>query len=281
MAAFSKLCTTLVAISLLGLARALESPSAAAPDAPDAQDTQAAQHTASEDAAEKPQRQYPPVSLDFPKPHPLVTPAVLSKLRMDGTCSINELVAMPPLPEAFHPWTHIPYCMAPVEKQQMTFCSATSADFHEGRGISIMAFGPYAKDIENTTNLGKKFSVRGGEKKYEIVKTDKKGNGLYVKKGKSIKAGEVIIVDYPTLTVSRDVNEFFAPDERQRIQWMGLLQLPDAGREATMSLERHGRYEDELDNLITKNAIGVTINSRKFMSVFPEVARVNHNCLPK
>jgi hypothetical protein len=278
MAVFSKLFTTLVAISLLGFATASEPPSA---DAPSAHDTQASQNAKTEEAPQEEQRQYSAVSLDFPKPHALVTPSVISNLRRDGTCPANELVIMPPLPEDFRPWTHIPYCMNPNEKKQMMFCAATSAGFHEGRGISIMAFAPYAKDMERTTALGKKFSVRGGEKKYEMIKTPKKGNGLFVKEGKSIKAGEVIIVDYPTLTVSRDINEYFAPDERQRIQWMGLLQLPEAGREATRSLESHGRYEDELDNLITKNAIGVTINNWKFVSVFPEVARVNHACIAK
>jgi tetratricopeptide (TPR) repeat protein len=280
MAAFSRLVTSILALSLIGLAAASEPPGADAPEAQGAQDgTDGTDGT--QQADEPPPKAYPEVSLDFARPHALVTPAVTTQLRMDGVCPKDEVVRMPALPEDFNPWTHIPYCMTPADRERMMFCAATSAHFHEGRGISLLGFGPYLKDLENVTNLGQKWSVRNAEKKYEMRRTATKGNGLFVKKGKPIKAGEVIMVDYPTLLESRDIQELFAPDERQRIQWMGLLQLPDAGREATLALDKIGRYADELDNLITKNAIGLTINHHwKFLAVFPEVARVNHNCLP-
>lgn len=142
----------------------------------------------------------------------------------------------------------------------------------------------------------------GTTKKYEERFVEGKGRALFLKDGESLKAGEVVLVDYPRLLVAKDAMEVLLPEERYRMNWLGVMQLPDEERAVVRGLTSRGRYADEVDNIVAMNALGVQYGGFQHMGVFPEAAvcfplllppfplpiitnttaqKINHDCRPK
>ena len=143
------------------------------------------------------------------------------------------------------------------------------------------------------------------EKKYEERFVEGKGRALFLKEGESLKAGEVVLVDYPSLLVAKDAMEVLLPEERYRMNWLGVMQLRDEERAVVRGLVSKGRYADEMDNIVAMNALGVQYGGFQHLGAFPEAAvriftlfplapfqpikpptntkrqKVNHDCTPK
>ncbi|PKS06702.1 hypothetical protein jhhlp_006776 [Lomentospora prolificans] len=217
------------------------------------------------------------------EPKQFTSPPAEHALRDDLTCALDDIAPRPTHPDAFRPWTHEPYCIHPADKPLLGFCTFTNADFMGGRGLSVVTLPELAAAITNRTKQAMSAAEAAAENpyvfdqlfprvKYEERMTEDRGRGLFATE--SLRVGETIFVDYPTMLIVRDSVEVFLPEERIRMNWMGLLQLSDVGRAETRDMASNGRYKDELDNLITMNSLGVQYGAFRHMGIFPEAA--NH-----
>lgn len=119
---------------------------------------------------------------------------------------------------------------------------------------------------------GEKYVTEEPKRKYEERFVEGKGRALFLKEGETLKAGEVVLVDYPSLLVAKDAMEVLLPEERYRMNWLGVMQLPDEGRGLVRGLTSKGRYADEVDNIVAMNALGVQYGGFQHMGIFPEAA---------
>lgn len=207
-------------------------------------------------------------------------------LRSDLTCNAEALAPLPSDPAFYRPWTHEPYCIHPAEKPLLAFCVFTNAEYHGGTSIVTlpelgmhmanrtgMAMGPGTVRVGGEDEQdGREGDVKEVEKKYEERLVEGKGRTLFLKEGESLKAGEVVLVDYPSLLVAKDGMEVFLPEERYRMNWLGVMQLPDEGRAVVRGLTSRGRYADQVDNIVAMNALAVQYGGFQHMGAFPEAA---------
>ena len=136
-----------------------------------------------------------------------------------------------------------------------------------------MAMGPRQATVHLGNEGENMMGYEGvGEKKYEERIVEGKGRGLFLKEGQSLEAGEVVLVDYPSLLIARDAMDVLLPEERYRMNWLGVMQLPDDERHAVRSLNSKGKYADEVDNIVAMNALGVQYGGFKHLGMFPEAA---------
>lgn len=210
-------------------------------------------------------------------------------LRSDLTCDAESLAPLPSDPAIYRPWTHEPYCIHPAEKPLLAFCVFTNAEYHGG--TSFVTLPELGMHMANRTGMamgpgqagavrvggedeqgGREGNVKEVEKKYEERVVEGKGRALFLKEGETLKAGEVVLVDYPSLLVAKDAMEVLAPEERYRMNWLGVMQLPDEGRAVARGLTSRGRYADEVDNVLAMNALAVQYGGFQHMGAFPEAA---------
>lgn len=214
-------------------------------------------------------------------PREFTSPPAEHALRGDLVCELDDVAPRPHHPDAFRPWTHEPYCIHPVEKTLLGFCTFTNADFMGGRGLSLVTLPDLAQAIMERTTMAMSAAEAAAQEPYSFEKlfpraryveklTEDRGRGLFATE--AIKAGETIFLDYPALLISRDSVEVFEPEERIRMNWMALLQLPDAGRGEVRDMASDGKYKDELDNLVTMNSLGVQYAGFRQYGTFPEAA---------
>lgn len=220
-----------------------------------------------------------PAPFQCPRPEPL---------RSDLTCDAQSLAPLPSDPAIYRPWTHEPHCIRPAEKPLLAFCVLTNAEYHGGLSLVTlpelgmhmanrtgMAMGPGERvglgmDEENPGSGGAAEGV--AEKKYEERFVEGKGRALFLKEGQSLKAGEVVLVDYPSLLIAKDAMEVLLPEERHRMNWLGVMQLPEEERGVVRGLTSRGKYADEVDNIVSMNALSVQYGGFAHMGTFPEAA---------
>jgi hypothetical protein len=203
--------------------------------------------------------------------------------------SVAELTAICPavtLERAsdFWPWTHAPFCLRSKNKWNDDFCVYTNADFRSGRGISIIAEMETAMRIARESAAGipelQSASNAIEEVPYEEREDLERGVGLYAKKDHSIKAGRTILVDYPSIAIHREALMWFSPEDREELQWLAVLQLPDESRRRVRGLSRQGGESDAVSDIMKTNSIGQKFGEDRFLSIFPAIAvRANDQLL--
>jgi len=121
----------------------------------------------------------------------------------------------------------------------------TDANYYGGQGLSIVARPEVVKTLLGEEGMflsGRgRYESKGrgeGEVKYEALERPGMGVGLFVKSGQSYEAGEVILVDYPTLMLPAEGFEGADLGVLEGLAWKGLLQLPEGGRGLTRGLAR-------------------------------------------
>ncbi|SPO04076.1 uncharacterized protein DNG_06759 [Cephalotrichum gorgonifer] len=237
-------------------------------------------------------------------PPPFQCPSATTLLSPSPTCAASSLSPLPSDPYAFRPWTHEPYCLHPADKPLLGFCLFTNAEFHGG--MSVVTLPEIAAVMANRTGMWlapppQHSTVRlwedgsgpvvGGdeqarahgevvERKFEERAAPGKGRGLFVREGQSVRAGEVLFVEYPTLLIARDAIEVLLPEERYRMNWLSVGQLGEKGRKVVRGLWSEGKYADELDNVVAMNSLGVQYGGFRHLATFPQTAKINHACIP-
>jgi hypothetical protein len=178
---------------------------------------------------------------------------LFSTFGLHHACPAEQLIPSTPS-SGYAPWTHTPYCIrSPSSGNQV--CVFTDANFFAGQGISIIArpdkadelfgAGLFANSPTGQANTGVKY-----EAKYKPGR----GIGLFVKPGHKYRAGERIMVDYPTLIIPNDVSDPLPPEVDYELQWRAVLQLPERGKARLRSLAKSGKYVDEIESVVRTNS---------------------------
>jgi hypothetical protein len=172
-----------------------------------------------------------------------------------ATCPKSQLQGAPRT-EGHEPWTHQSYCVSTGQRGKEV-CVFTDADFHFGQGISVVARRDVAANLIKARlfNRSKYESPEANTAaKYEAREQKGMGVGLFVRQSEEIKAGERVLIDYPTL-INGQVGDLIPNDIRQFLQWKALLQLPKPARDESRSLAKSsGKFTDELQNILRTNA---------------------------
>lgn len=238
-----------------------------------------------------------PPPFQCPSPNPL---------EADLTCAPSSLTPLPSAPAAYYPWTHEPYCLHPAEKPLLGFCVFTDAGFKGGMSVVTLpklggvvagrivgAGGEGGSESErwdggeDKSESGKESLSEGGsesqsesggdtgnesrhDKKYEERLVPGKGRSLFAKT--PLEAGDTLLTEHPSLLLALDALEVLLPEERHRMSWLGVMQLPDEARREVRGLNSTSRHADEVDGAVAVNALGVQIGGFKHLGVFPETA---------
>lgn len=117
----------------------------------------------------------------------------------------------------------------------------------------------------------------GQAKKYEERLVPGKGRSLFSKT--PLKAGETLLTEHPSVLLARDALKLLLPEERHRLNWLGVMQLPDTARQSVRGLSSTARYADEVDGAVAVNALGVQVGGFGHLGVFPETAVCPPFCL--
>ncbi|KAM7219443.1 hypothetical protein V8F06_005177 [Rhypophila decipiens] len=117
----------------------------------------------------------------------------------------------------------------------------------------------------------------------KYIETERPGSGigLYVKSSQSYKAGEIIMREYPTLIVASGISDSIQPQVLDMLRWKALLQLPRTTRQGIRALaQSHVMHKDEIVDIVDTNAFTHEKGGAVYDLIFPEAARMNHNCIP-
>ncbi|KAM7206065.1 hypothetical protein V8F20_002847 [Naviculisporaceae sp. PSN 640] len=178
------------------------------------------------------------------------------------------------------PWTHAPYCLPDNGKAQK-MCVYTDVDFNNGKGLSIVAMPEVAEKLIDLDLLRRGPVSEPSYIKYEAIEKPGLGIGLYVKASEKYKAGEIIMREYPTLIAPSGSVDAISAEDLDLLRWRALLQLPDAARQRTRALARSSKtYKDEIVDILDTNAFTHQKAGVAHDIIFPEAARMNHNCVP-
>ena len=188
----------------------------------------------------------------------------------------------PSFPEpGHHPWTHPPHCEI-VSPAGDKLCVFTDANYYGGQGLSIVARPEVVKTLLGEEGMflsGRgRYESKGrgeGEVKYEALERPGMGVGLFVKSGQSYEAGEVILVDYPTLMLPAEGFEGADLGVLEGLAWKGLLQLPEGGRGLTRGLARSKKgwgIVDEIVDVVDTNAFAHGKGGAVHNIIFPLAA---------
>ncbi|KAK1835161.1 hypothetical protein QBC39DRAFT_419728 [Podospora conica] len=201
-------------------------------------------------------------------------------------CPPSQLPIHLPSPSPRHsPWTHPPRCITTTQDaKQQQLCVFTSTTFNPPLGLSIVASAAAAADLVRAgllTEPPEQHKEAEEDVKYEPRPVPSMGGGvgLFVKRGKRFAAGEVILVDRPTLMVpDRDGGDAMG-SVVQELAWQGVMQLPERGKRLTRGLARD-LGGDELVDVVDTNAFSQLKGGRGWNLVFPRASRMNHDCVP-
>ncbi|QDS67957.1 hypothetical protein FKW77_008975 [Venturia effusa] len=175
-----------------------------------------------------------------------------------------------------HPWSYDPECIF-SKSLQIDICVWTDINFAAGRGISIIATPDsatavaknkifYDPDLASTAN-----SIF--EPPYEIRQLPGRGFGLIA--NRTVHRGDKIFVHTPILIAQAITETGLEEEELFRLHRVAVERLPEGSRQLFMAL--HGHFGGDLvyDRFST-NAFNVF----DFAAIFPETARINHDCRP-
>ncbi|RDW70391.1 hypothetical protein BP5796_08788 [Coleophoma crateriformis] len=179
----------------------------------------------------------------------------------------------------YHPWTHKPRC-TPKNGLNETYCVYTNSNFADGRGISFLTSPLVAKEIINLpafTNPEIPENVNTfTDPPWEVRNIPGRGNGLFATR--TLYRGEEILAATP---VGVYMSDAFPVDYGLGYQYLNTAykQLPKATREKVMMMAAHNAGDPIMERVNTNSFSGEFGGEPHFI-VYPETARMNHDCRP-
>ncbi|KAH8811514.1 hypothetical protein F5884DRAFT_278761 [Xylogone sp. PMI_703] len=177
------------------------------------------------------------------------------------------------------PWTYEPKCVEDEESFE-TFCVYTNASFANGRGISFFTTPAIARkvlELPAFTQRGLHDNVNVFDNPpWEVKFVSGRGNGLFATR--TLHRGDLIISTTP---VGIYMSDAFFPDFPLEYQHLHVSfdQLPKATQDIFM--DSAANYEgDPLMERINTNAFSGDFEGSPHFLMYPETARMNHDCRP-
>ncbi|KAK3687156.1 hypothetical protein B0T22DRAFT_422423 [Podospora appendiculata] len=185
------------------------------------------------------------------------------------------------------PWTFPPKCPG-LETDNSTsstlHCIFTSAEFRNGHGLSLITSTTTASNLVGLDAFDDRPMPQAAERRatwgpaYEIVEIGGKGKGLVA--SRTIRRGEIILVDFPAILIATSFLANTKPHHRRRLIKQAISQLPEETRRRFYALSR-GPEKYEVDAIVGVNSNSVMLGDNDLhVGVFTEAARINHDCQP-
>ncbi|KAK3324824.1 hypothetical protein B0T19DRAFT_239487 [Cercophora scortea] len=185
------------------------------------------------------------------------------------------------------PWTFPPKCPG-LQTDNSTgsklHCIFTSAEFRNGHGLSLITSTTTASNLVGLDAFDDRPTPQAAERRaawgpaYEVVEIGGKGKGLVA--SRTIRRGEIILVDFPAILIATSFLADTKPHHRRRLIKQAISQLPEETRRRFYALSR-GPEKYEVDAIVGVNSNSVMLGDNDLhVGVFTEAARINHGCQP-
>ncbi|OAQ87666.1 SET domain-containingprotein [Purpureocillium lilacinum] len=177
-------------------------------------------------------------------------------------------------------WDFKPRCITPDEADE-PFCLYSSHSFASGRGISILTTPDRIESIMQLPAFAQSNYSHGpgtpASPPFEERELPGRGRGLIA--NKTVFRGDRIFAYTPVLLLDDEAYEALDEDEWVKLEAAAVEQLPAASRAEFWQLFGQPTVNPVTDRINT-NAFEIDTAKGTFYGVFPEIARLNHDCRP-
>ncbi|KAF2200289.1 SET domain-containing protein [Delitschia confertaspora ATCC 74209] len=191
----------------------------------------------------------------------------------------QEYTRPTPSNPADFPWTFWPECYS-NELIPEPLCVFSQQSFAGSRGISIIATSSEAHKILQIPAFTQS-GVLGLVNDYTnppYAEHDFPGKGRGLIATKTLYRGDEIFASTPLLIMDSEAY-LLVEKERLKLAHHAVANLPRDSQASFWAMVHHSRG-DAVDDRINTNAFDVQINGKPWHAVFPEIARINHDCRP-
>jgi len=184
------------------------------------------------------------------------------------------------------PWTRLPQCLPPKNKQNSKVCLFTDGFFRGFYGLSVIATPENAAviadvldDPDLSLHPAKKnlywgtFQDDDFEHPWEIREVPGKGKGVIATS--EIKSGTMIMSGLPAILAAISFPDSVSLAQGRLLLQKSVDQLPDQSRVLSLTRSTGG---EEVDDILRSNIFGVSINNERYMALYPELSV---SCWPK
>ncbi|KAL2260914.1 hypothetical protein VTK26DRAFT_4951 [Humicola hyalothermophila] len=200
-----------------------------------------------------------------------------------------------------HAWTHSTPCFQ-LDDSDRKFCVFTDANFADGRGISLITTPQRAAFVAAAPAFIEPRLVRGLNQdllrttppKYNVRPVPGKGMGVVATA--PIRRGELIMANTASYMVDYAVFNGLSREQYTLLESHAVDHLPPAHREAILALSPLNTFNttdtanlnhtDLIDKITATNMFDIDPEPsdadqyHSFASLFPHIARLNHDCRP-
>jgi len=195
-----------------------------------------------------------------------------------------------------HAWTHTTPCFKNPRSDDR-FCVFSDATFAEGRGTSFVTTAERANFLASYPAFTHPDTIKGINQDlvrtipavYEVKEFPGKGMGLVAKT--HIRRGDLIMANTPSLMIDYRSFEELTKEEYLQLQVHAVDYLPAPHRSAVLNLSTHDGAAGlpptaVVEKIASTNAFDIDPDTddaeqdNGFYVVFPEIARMNHDCRP-
>lgn len=186
-----------------------------------------------------------------------------------GVCPLPGLLGIIPdiRPAIVSPWTTSPKCVTNDQQIANTttrvHCIFTDENFRNGHGVSMITTTTITSHLVGVDSFVDRPDPLEARKRdalgpaCEIVDIEGRGKGALA--SRSIRRGEIIMVDVPALLVGTEFLSDVKAHHRRRLIKQAINLLPNETRDAVWSLSRNsGEYE--IDSIMGANANSVALS---------------------
>jgi len=199
-----------------------------------------------------------------------------------GVCPLPGLLGIIPGIEAaiVSPWTTDPKCVTKNQEISNTttrvHCIFADGNFRNGHGLSLITTTTTASHLVGLDAFADRPDPLEARKRdasgpaYEIVDIEGRGKGALA--SRSIRRGEIIMVDVPAVLVGTEFLSDVKAHHRRRLIKQAINLLPNETRDAVWSLSRNtGEYE--IDSIMGANANTVALSDDGIhVGLFPKAS---------
>ncbi|KAF2840709.1 SET domain-containing protein [Patellaria atrata CBS 101060] len=183
-------------------------------------------------------------------------------------------------------WPYEPLCTGLRKGLDEELCIYTNAEFAGGRGISIFTTRKIAESFKSLPPFHSPEVLDGINKPTTAWSTRKMPNkGIGMVAESKFQRGNRILVTTPVLLAHMDFamadEDVFPVLEREAFLRKAVDQLPTRTRDAFLSLATlFNAPHLVVQDVMKTNAFEIQVGGQMHLAVFPEAARINHDCGP-
>ncbi|KAL2188368.1 SET domain-containing protein [Thermothelomyces heterothallicus CBS 203.75] len=196
-----------------------------------------------------------------------------------------------------HIWTHSSPCLQGRYAEQ-PICVFTDTTFADGRGISLVTTPQRARYLASKPAFTRPETVRGINQdlnrtvpaKYEMRHIPGKGMGLIATS--HIRRGDLIVANTASLMIDYRAFNELSKREYTSLQAAAVSHLPSFHADRLLALSAHVTdtshlaREELIEKIAATNSFDIDPDEddpdqhHSFFVLFPEIARMNHDCRP-